>query len=371
LRDEQAAKLTNGSTTDYFSLDNAQRKQVRDALAGNAEYEKALKAVQGSGADSESPTDQYFADRDSVTQTYAKNLNDAAQQVLDGKQTKEWFKNVVKLQNGNRSAALDQIDATYSKISANRPGTKESVLDYLKRNEQPVDKAVDGWYDLFNQATGPDGLDFDKLDKLQKFYMLTLPLYARKYVEQQTASTAKPVNALVAEYDQAKKNTAEFWTLEDRVFAGAKQRLPFFQNFNTLDDFKKFLQDGSTALGGALSPSDLSTLIGRAVPQVKQYLDQVNYWEKKWRLTHPEGDRALVQWYGFSPADKIDYTGRLTGVAQVPESRSAALLSGKGKNSAAQTLPTILQFLMESGNGDVMNMPVIRLALQGSYNTKK
>lgn len=345
VRRRDAVVAQKFPNTDYYDLNQRDREQVNSILDEDQQYQELKSALDQRGM-KPSPVDTYFAEQKNINDSYAKTLKDYQKAVDRGQMTRSDFREKYQEAQRSRQTELDRLEARYQDISAERPGTDESVVAYLGRHTQPEDTAVENYFKLFDKANTPAGLDFDKLEQLQDQYKASLDRRTRNYLEERLASYDKPsTNSLVNEYKDVKKELAPYWTIRDQVFAKAQQDMPFFSQFKTEKEFQSAVADLGKQYG--LTADDMLNFLSSKNRQIKVYTETVSRYQKQYLAEHPLADIALVDWYDHAPVDRLRYAAAQVGMT-VPAQHTVGVVKGDIPNSVSKNINQ-LRAISENG----------------------
>lgn len=283
---------------------------------------------------------KYFTAIDNINKEFDKQVNTMTMAVDNGNMNKEQFRKWYKDANSTRYAAINGVKEGFSTLPADRSGFKGSVTDYLNnRNMRPEDKAVNDYYSISSNAPMlPNGqIDFDALAKKKNDFMKGLSPETRTYVEEMTSSARRDraENALMTEYDIVKQITKPYFEAENEVFNYMRGASKFFSQFNDIEQYKTWLD--STAQEMGITTDTLSAVLGSKYPDIKAFDKIETNYKKVLRLSNPQMDRALVDWYGLEPANRLEYTLGNFGLTG-GEELATSVASNSGMNSTKRDL---------------------------------
>jgi hypothetical protein len=226
-----------------------------------------------------------------------------------GKMTKEQFKDWYNQRSKEKFAKIAQVKKDASIQPANRPGFTGSVTDYINsKNTRPEDRAVDEYYNV--SATTPlteqGTVNFDLISKRRNDLLSSLPTEQAAYVRRMVNKPSQtPDSKLVTEYDIVKDITKPYWEAEGQIFDALKEKSGFLAQFGSKDAYDKWVQQTSQESG--LTPATFQAYLSKKVKDVAS-LDKITTdYKKRMRLSDPQLDRALTEWYGMEPANRVDY----------------------------------------------------------------
>lgn len=250
-----------------------------------------------------------FSQIDEEEKLFQTDLLKMSTYVENGKMSKEQFRGWYNNRNSEKYDRIDQIKKDASIQPAGRAGFTGSVTDYLaSKNTRPEDRAVDEYYKVSSNTplTEQGTVDFDAIARKRQQLLSSLPPEQAAYVRRMTTREAQTSdNKLVTEYDIVKDITKPYFEVEDEIFKVFRERSGFMQQFATKDSYDKWIQQTSQESG--LTPSTFEAYIAKKIPDVKAFQKVSTDYKKYMRLMNPELDRALTEWYGMEPANRIDY----------------------------------------------------------------
>ncbi len=306
-----AQDRTGDGVVSYDDLNSAQAGDVRSALDANEQYTK-VKGQLDANHETENPTpiQAYIDAQTKYNNEYLTALKEADKQYRlthDAFTFKATYQHLAEVRRDKLDTARELLGAA----SAQMRGRDESVEEWLNRNLKPEDAAVNGYYDLFDKATGPDGkLNFDQLETLQAKYMKALPSDTRGYVQDRIKSFEKPpaVKGL-ADYQAAKNKAKGYFDLRDNAFKQARAVDPLLKQFKTYSELETAVNQ--IAADNGLTPQEAMSALSETSIGLSLYNNLVATQGKVFRMMNPEADAALHDWYGFSavnPVNKIAVT---------------------------------------------------------------
>lgn len=246
---------------------------------------------------------------DDANTEFDTDVNNMAANVQMGKMTKLQFREWYQTRQKDKFSRINQIKADFSVMDANRPGFKGSVTDYIaSKNVTAEDKAVDAFYAISgNTPLLADGtVDFDGIDAKKKALLQSLTPAQRAYVERMTNKPSQtPDNKMVSEYDIVKDITKPYWEASGAVFDAVKASSGFLSQFANYDAYQNWIAATSQEYG--LTPDTVGAFIESKIPDVKKFNEVMSNYKKAMRLTNPYLDRALTEWYGMEPANRLDF----------------------------------------------------------------
>lgn len=293
---------------DYQDLNEEQQAKVREILTSEPKWkdlqERAAKAREEKGQPS--PIDEYIKAKQAAYETYVKKIEEIDKAYTSGKISAMTAKSMYQRAAEERRDNLRWAEQLLGNLSADRKGTKETVQEYLKRNQKPEDAAVDRYFDLFSLATRPDGkLDFDKLEILQKQYLKSLDPETRAYVERRvTSGGEKTASVFLKDYEKAKELAKPYWDLADEVFQRYAGSGVFF-GFKSYTEFELALRDYAEASG--VSPDEILNVISedRTYRAFKNALSDAR---AAYLLRNPDAAKYMKAFWGIEPPE--DYKAR-------------------------------------------------------------
>lgn len=328
-KDEETDALFPGKT--YATLNDEQQSRVRDRLDVDSNYALAKEGrkAQGGGDEIPQPIDQYFAAQKSTNDAMASKLESAEALYRQTGDAQQFRKRLGELATERRTR-LDQVQSDLADASAKQRGQDMTVEEWLNRNMQPEDKAVEKYYDLFEKATNPGtgALDFDQLEELQADYLASLPRSTRSYVERRT-SFKRELTPGQQEYEGVKAITKPYFEAREVRFKQYQNSDKFLGQFKNYNEFKAFTK--TLALSNGISETQALDAIALRNPGVKMYQKMTELDGKLMRLKNPELDAALVKWYGYAPQNptaklqrKLGRIDAITSPPSVQEYRRGA-----------------------------------------------
>ena len=285
---------------DYNDLNDEQQEGVRGQLNANGRYQQAVGTVEKLG-EGEPPNNiqRYFDAIAKVNTDYETTMqgidSDYKAKNISAFEAKSFYQQASEVRRDALKAARD----LYGALPAERKGTNETVTQYLQRDLKGEDAAVQGYYDLYEQATGRDGkLDFNTLEKLQAKYLNSLSSSDRAYVERRVASFDKPQTTQFGrDYENAKALTQPYWDASERAFSMVANK-GVFKGFNTYADFEDAVNQYASAKGVA-PDAILSSL--SSDPAYKMFQKRLEFERFKLVNRNPNVGTALVDFYGRTP----------------------------------------------------------------------
>ncbi|MFA5936490.1 MAG: hypothetical protein WC822_01285 [Candidatus Paceibacterota bacterium] len=316
-KDETAASMFPGKES-YNQLNDEQAKDVRERLGRSQSYKEATagRKAQYGGDEEVGPIDQYLGAQRDVNTAMANKLAAAEKAYNQTGDAVQFRKRMSELATERRTR-LDQVQADLANASAEQRGHDGVTVDeWLSRNMQPEDMAVEGYYDLFEQATDAASgkLDFEELETLQADYLASLPRSTRAYVNRRI-NFDKPLTPGQQEYEGVKEVTKPYFEAREKHFEDAKGMDPFLQGFSSYSDFRAFTK--SIALQNGITEDQALSSMAMQSPGVKIFQLMAELEGNTMRLTNPELDAALVKWYGYAPKDPTAKIQRKLGRASV------------------------------------------------------
>ncbi|MFA6135548.1 MAG: hypothetical protein WC869_16160 [Phycisphaerae bacterium] len=321
-KDEEAAARYDGKT--YAELNRVERKVISDFLEQDKTY---LSAEDGRadqyGAEKVAPIQQYFDAQEAVGDKMAADLALAEERYYATGDGVSFRKRMQELATERRTR-MSQVESDLANASAEMRGRDETVAEWLDRNLQPEDVAVEEYYRLFDKATDPatGKLDFDGLERMQEEFLKELPARERRYVESRINGERERTPGQ-KEYERVKEVTKPYFETRDRLFAEMAGNDPFLQQFGSYSKLQEYI-DG-VALQNGITNADALSILSRQNPGLMMLTKFAEFEGKMLRMGNPEMDQALTKWYGYSPQEiggKLDRAfGKLQayGNTQQPE----------------------------------------------------
>ena len=271
---------------------------------------------------------------DQEESTFLGQLNYFSSLVDSGKMSKEQFRvwfNDAKVQKVNR---VNGIKQAFSLMPADRPGFDGSVTDYINsKTTTEEDKAVANWYSIPSSIKLRDDgtVDFDAISKARTNLLSSLPPAKRAYVERMTTKESQIAqNKTVTEYDIVKDIVKPYFESDETVFAQIKSSSGFLSQFKDYAGYQEWIV--KLAQESGVTPETMQSIVESKVPDIKGMNKILSYYRKAMKLSNPQLDRALTEWYGMQPANPIDYTLSQYGMDTPPE-YDESLLTNRRTNS--------------------------------------
>lgn len=229
--------------------------------------------------------------------------------VYSGKMTKEQFRQWYSDRTREKYDRIDQVRESFDVIPADRSGFTGSVTQYLAgRNMRPEDQAVSDWYNISKSTPLKDDgtFDFDEVAKRRANLLIGLPPAQRAYVQRQiNKPEQKAPTELVNEYDIVKDTTKPYFEANEEMFASFARDGGFFSEFDSYEGYTKWIADEAQTAG--ITADMLSSYLESKIPEIKTFNKTLSDYKKHLRLSDPYLDKALVDWYGFEPANPLWY----------------------------------------------------------------
>lgn len=228
---------------------------------------------------------------------------------------------------------LDQLRLDFDNVPAERTGFDGSVTDYLdSRDVLPEDKAVNDYYNLYDSAriapAAGAPVDFEKLDRIRGEFLNSLPQEVKEYVQRQTQGGDREFSSDVeADLYFAREVTKEYWEADEVVFNAFRQQFTDFAQYSSLEEFEQ--QIATMAQQYGLTPETMLAFSRESSPAIKTLYDTISNYKEYLRLTNPELDIALYEWYDIEPADRIGYTLWQFGQNDPSTAVLASMLQGR------------------------------------------
>ncbi|MEM4360513.1 MAG: hypothetical protein QXT45_08295, partial [Candidatus Bilamarchaeaceae archaeon] len=306
----------NDGLVGWEDLNNEQKRIVRAYLSTNTYYNKLVERISELEAEREragfepSMVSKYFDERDRILEWSEASIRALYEAYTAGNISLSQYREHKSRILQERSLKLDALQEAFSRISAGRRGTNESVIDYINRWEQPEDKAVSTYYamiDLYtDKLTGE--VDWKALDEARAQFLNTLPEDVRLYLER---------NAVRREYSPADRIIAageeyvrDYFDTLDSLWDSFKNYSPVMSRFSSRDEFEKWLQREAASAG--MRPEDLMSQIILKVDKVLDMYYDFSEGLSQWmRFNDPMLDIYLTEVYGFTPINPITRSTRI------------------------------------------------------------
>ncbi len=289
---------------DYNDLNKEEQALIRGDLEGNQKYNAALQTVEERQRESDEPdpVSNYFDAMEAANAKFEEQMKaidaDYKSKRISAFQAKTFYQAAAE----SRRDELKYIKQLLGSQLAGKKGTTETVEEYLSRHLKPEDAAVEGYYDLYERATGRDGqLNFDQLEKFQQQYMAKLDPGARAYAERRIASFDRPqITQFGMDYERAKALTQPYWDATEEAFAMVAGK-GVFAGFRSYAEFEMAVNEYASQYGVAPSVV-LASLSGT---REYQYFEK-QLTRKRTLLVRANEDigRALMDFYGKAPPQK-------------------------------------------------------------------
>jgi hypothetical protein len=324
----QLKDRNNDGIIGWEDLNNEQKRSVRAYLETNRYYNQLIEKLAELEAQREqaglepSMVSKYFDERDRILEWAESSIQSLYNAYRSGQISLAEYREYKSRVLQERSLRLDALQEAFSRISAGRRGTNESVIDYISRWEQPEDRAVSTYYamiDMFtDKVTGE--IDWDGLEKARQEFLGTLPADVREYVERNTVRKEySPADRLIAE---GENYVRQYFDSLDSVWDSFKPYSQIMSRFSSRDEFEKWLSQEAAAAG--MRPEDmLSQIILKADKVLGLYYDFVEGLSQWMRFNDPMLDAYLTELYGFAPINPITRAIRMaSGLYRLSQGKS-------------------------------------------------
>lgn len=313
-KDEVATEMFG---REYDVLNREDQKKVRDVLAEDETYDAAGKTRRELGIEDtgdDSPIGKYFDAQNAVSDDMANKLALAEQRYNQTGDALGFRKRMQELATERRTR-MDQVELDLANASADLRGRDETVQEWLDRNMQPEDAAVEGYYRLFDQATDPatGDLDFDDLERLQAEYLDGLPRRYRSYVNRRI-NGERELSPGQQEYERVKEVTKPYFEARERRFQEFAKNDPVLSQFDSYSKLSAFVD--TVAAQNGITNADAVKALSMQAPMLQIVMDLARIDGEMMRLMNPEMDAALAKWYGYSPQNPLGQIDRELGKAQ-------------------------------------------------------
>lgn len=296
------ADRTGDGAVNYADLNDEQSAQVRSRLGENADYRTANSLLKSDPKAEITPIQAYIDRQGAINADFADRIK-AADEEYKRTGNKIEFKKAYTALQDERRTTLAEARKSLGDQSVKLRGVNMSVTDWLARNTKPEDQAVSDYYGIFDApgVKSKDGkINFDELEARQGKFMDSLDATTRGYVERRIASFAKPATTTgLADYNAAKGIATPFFKDQDALFDEFAQQDDWMSQFRSRRELESYV--GNVAAQYGLTPSQAVDQIGKSSPAFRRYLTIADRVSKTTRRSDPELDRALMEWYDYSP----------------------------------------------------------------------
>lgn len=290
---------------DYDDLNQEQQEGVRTELDQSKQYKKLGDALEAEGIEKDNPSNvqRYFDYIEDANGKYVAAMTDLDARYRAGTLPPFFAKAEYQHLAEIRRDALKYGKETLGGLPAGRHLTDETVTQYLERNAKPEDKAVAGWYDIYEKATGADGkLNFNSLEKQQAAYLDAQKPEIRAYLENRVAhfdsgKTAKNAdNKFFNDYEAAKDTTQPYFDLYESSYTAVAGD-GIFAGYATYADFEDAVT--KVAMQNGVAPDIVLNSLA-SLPEMKAFNAKLQEGQRGLRGSDTELDDALFRWYGKS-----------------------------------------------------------------------
>lgn len=162
------------------------------------------------------------------------------------------------------------------------------------KTSNPNEQARQDFYGLFDTADKENWTPEELSTALDEFQS-ALSTEQKSYLERNTGLRDSP---RVKQYKAAQKVLRPYWQLEDVVYDRLKTRLPQGTQAENLQDYTNQL---IMRLQEAGLPDAVILKRIQTNPVLREIDRATTTLRERYRERHPDADRLLVQWYGYSP----------------------------------------------------------------------
>lgn len=256
--------------------------------------------------DNSDPLTKMYNDIDAVEVKFIDDLNEKQALVESGAWSKQDFREWYKVRNQERIVAVEQARISSGESEIHRYGFTGTLQKYLDRpkNLTPEDKAVKDWYALTDRFIKPEGFDYDGLKKAREDFLDNLSPEIYGYVTRNTKPT-DPTGGIVDEMKAAQDKVSKYFEAEKIVYDKFSTTSPLMKSFGSPEGIDKFINTTAGKLG--LTPATTVAMMEKAIPEFKVYNSVLSEYQRLLRLSDPNMDKALTDWYGFEPANRFGY----------------------------------------------------------------
>lgn len=320
-KDEEAEKRFGPGET-YNTLNEEQQKVINEKLKRSQSYADAQEGrkLQNNGGEIPGPIDQYIEAGKKTKLEMGQALEAAEARYAQTGDAQEFRKRLAELATERRTRS-SQIEKDLGEAHARQRGQDMSVTEWLNRNKQPEDEAVDKYFDLYTRATdkATGDLDFEQLEMLQEEFLSGLDRKTQAYVKRQ-ANFERPLTGGQKEYEAVKVVTKPFFEAREQRFDKLKKTDQFLSEFENYSEFRAFTK--SLALQNGISEDQALDAISKTSAGVKVFQKMSEIDGRLMRLRNPDLDEALVKWYGYAPTNPLAKVerklGRLDAITSAP-----------------------------------------------------
>lgn len=185
----------------------------------------------------------------------------------------------------------DQQVGAYAQWAQQNPEAIASIRH--SKAKTPEAQALNDFYRLFDQADAENWTPAETSQRVADFRD-ALPAASSEYIDRNTGLHQTP---RVKEYKAAQKVLSPYWNFEDQIWDRLKGRLPDAGETVSLQDY-------TNNLIGRLQDQGVPdrTIIRRiqSNPVIHEIGRATGVLRDRYRRAHPEADRLLQQWYGYS-----------------------------------------------------------------------
>lgn len=197
---------------------------------------------------------------------------------------KEWITAYQNLRREQTGAYAQWAESFPDAADRMRQGKGTNAQDQIRQQ----------YFLIFDQADREDWTPDELSDALESFDATLTPAQ-RDYIERNTGLRNTP---RVKEYKAASKVLRPYWNFEDQVWDRLKSRLPNASKTQTLQEWTN---GEILRMQQAGVPDQIIVRRIQSNPVLRQIDRATQTLRLRYRRTHPNVDRLLVQWYGYQP----------------------------------------------------------------------